>query len=99
MRYGLARSIADGREWFSEKLLRRNLDALEAEIRRAAPGAAAGVPWQELADRAAAALHPLAGSAPCWEDLAARDQSYITPAELAEPEFIVLQPDWRARIA
>ncbi len=99
VRYGVARSIADGREWFSEKILRRNLDALEAEVRRAAPGAEAGVPWEALADRAAAALRPLAGSAPRWEDLAARDQSYITPAELAVPEFIVLQPDWRARIA
>ncbi len=98
-RYGLARSIADGREWFSEKLLRRNLAALEGEVLRAAPGAAAGVPWQALADRAAAAVRPFASGAPRWEDLAARDRGYITAGELAEPEFVVLQPDWRARIA
>jgi hypothetical protein len=99
VRYGLARSIADGREWFSEKVLRRNIATLEDEVRRAAPAAAADIDWQAIEDRAVAAVRPLTGSAPCWEDLAARDQSYITPAELAEPAFVVLEADWRARIA
>lgn len=96
--YGLARSIVDGREYFSGSLLGRNLEALESAVRAAAPGIAEGVPWREIAAQSLAAAGELSTAPADWNDLGERDQSYVTPAELLQSELRSLPADWRVEL-
>jgi hypothetical protein len=98
-RYGLGRSICDGREFFSETLLGRNLSILEGQCRRAAPEASRLVPWKNLVSKAANAMARITGAAVQWSDLSERDRSYVTAEEIEASGFKVLPRDWRARVA
>jgi hypothetical protein len=99
LHYGLGRSIDDGREYLSLSLLEKNLGELERQCERWAPEAGARMPWKAILGNARAAAAALEGAEPVWKDLPERDRGYVTPDELLLAAFIVLPPDWRARVA
>jgi hypothetical protein len=97
--YGLARSIVDAGEYFSEELLKKNLAALESACRAASPEFASTVPWPEIEAETLEAARRVPVTPAAWSELTERDRAYVTPAEISQAGLLRLGVDWRMRLA